>query len=427
MTIAHTGRGELAEGARLDRRSVLILMGASTAVAMGNNGMISILPAIARTVGIRDAMVAAVFSLSALLWAACSPFWARLSDQRGRKPLILLGLVGFFVSMLLCSLVVGVGLRHLAGPMTIFVCLLLARALFGLFGSATAPATQAYLAERTPARGRTRMMANLAGAFGLGGVLGPLLAPLFVFPIVGLAGPMLTFAAIAGALLLLVWVGVKEVRSSPDAAPGGEAGQGTEAASRRVSLWRDPRVRTFLGFGFLSSGCQNALIQTIGFLIIDKAGVSPQAAQPYVAGAMFSGAITALLAQWFVVRAAKMSAADLMRWGAVLGALGCVLIAASPSYISAVIGYAVASLGFGFARPGFTAGASLAMPLGDQGRVAGAVAAVNGINVAFAPLFVLLYEADRRAPFILMTVVLVGLFVLALKNPALRRTPHAAA
>jgi MFS family permease len=186
-------------------------------------------------------------------------------------------------------------------------------------------------------------------------------------------------------------------------------------------------VRTFLAFGFLSSGCQNALIQTIGFLIIDKAGVSPQAAQPYVAGAMFSGAITALLAQWFVVRAAKMSAADLMRWGAVLAALGCVLIAASPSYISAVIGYAVASLGFGFARPGFMAGASLAMPLRDQGRVAGAVAAVNGINVAFAPLFVLLYEADRRAPFALMTVVLAGLFVLALKNPVLRRTPHAAA
>jgi MFS family permease len=53
-----------------------------------------------------------VFSLSALLWGLTSPFWARQSDRRGRKPLIMIGMAGFMVSMLLCALVVSAGLRH---------------------------------------------------------------------------------------------------------------------------------------------------------------------------------------------------------------------------------------------------------------------------------------------------------------------------
>ena len=123
--------------------------------ALGNTGMQSVLPAIGREIGIPDPMVAAIFSLSALLWAFSSPTWAKQSDVRGRKPLIMLGLAGFLVSMILCGVVVSAGVRHLAAPMVIFVLFLLARAVFGLFGSAANPATQAYVAERTSREQRT--------------------------------------------------------------------------------------------------------------------------------------------------------------------------------------------------------------------------------------------------------------------------------
>ena len=69
--------------------------------------------------------------------------------MHGRKPLIMMGLAGFVVSMICCGFVVAAGVRHLAAPMLIFALFLIARALFGLFGSAANPATQAYLAERT--------------------------------------------------------------------------------------------------------------------------------------------------------------------------------------------------------------------------------------------------------------------------------------
>ena len=67
-----------------------------------------VLPAIGRSIGIPDPMVAAIFSLSALLWAASSPWWARASDRHGRKPLMLIGLSGFMFSMICVPLVTGV-------------------------------------------------------------------------------------------------------------------------------------------------------------------------------------------------------------------------------------------------------------------------------------------------------------------------------
>src|SRR5262249_47401781 len=154
---------------------------------------------------------------SAVLWALASPFWARASDRYGRKPLMMLGLSGFMVSMVLCGLVVSAGLRHLAAPLVIFGFFLLARAVFGLFGSATNPASQAYVADHTGPEERTSSMAGLAGAFGLGTVIGPFLAPLFIFPILGLAGPLFTFALIAAGMLFVVWRYLPESRVKPGA------------------------------------------------------------------------------------------------------------------------------------------------------------------------------------------------------------------
>ncbi len=416
---------EQAEG-QVRSRSFAILFWVSVITAVGNTGMQSVLPAIGRTIGIPDPMVAAIFSLSALLWAVSSPIWARASDRHGRKPLILLGLVGFVLSMALCGLVVGAGLRHLATPMVIFVLFLLARAQFGLFGSAANPATQAYVAERTSRDERTQWMSTLAGAFGLGTIIGPLIATLFVLPIVGLAGPMLAFALMAVAMLGVVarWLPEEDIpapskhhdRSAPGSTP----------PIRSVTLWRDPQLVPFLVYGFLVASCQTAMGQTLGFLIIDKTHESPAASLNYIRMAMMMGAIAGLLAQWGLIRMFRMSPRDLLRWGVCLAAGGNLLIAFAPDYWTVVLAYTLSSLGFSFARPGFTAGASLSVPLEDQARAAGAIAAVNGVNVVLAPVFVKLYEMVAPAPFLLCAAILIGLAVFAYNNGVLRRAGEGA-
>ena len=410
------------------QRAFALLFCVSVTTALGNSGMQSVLPAIGRQIGIPDPMVAAIFSLSALLWALASPFWARQSDLRGRKPLILLGLAGFVVSMIACGVVVSAGVRHFATPMIVFSLFLLARAVFGLFGSASNPATQAYVAERTSRQQRTQSMSTLAGAFGLGTIVGPLIATMFVLPVVGLAGPLFAFAAIAAAMLLAVvrWLPEEKIVPQPlddderRFVPA-EAQAGPADGAKRPPLWRDPRLIPFLIYGFLIASCQSAIQQILGFLIIDKVGLPPMQALDYTKMAWMTGAIAGLLAQWGLIRMFAMSPRDLLRWGAGLAAAGSLLMAFSPDYWTVVIAFALCNLGFAFARPGFTAGSSLAVGPGEQASAAGAIAAVNGINIIFAPFFVGLYGRAHIAPFLITLAVLFGLMVFAFVNPTLRR------
>jgi MFS family permease len=103
-----------------------------------------------------------------------------------------------------------------------------------------------------------------------------------------------------------------------------------------------------------------------------------------------------------------------------VAAVGNVIVAFQPTYAAVVAGYAISSLGFGLARPGFTAGSSLAVDMHEQARVAGAIAAVNGVNVVLAPAFVWLYEKIAPAPFILCALMMLAMLAYAFQNPQLR-------
>jgi MFS family permease len=402
----------------LPRRSFAIIFGVSIATALGNTGMQSVLPAIGRQIGFPDYLVAAIFSLSALLWAFSSPFWAARADRSGRKPMMVVGLAGFMVSMVCCGAVVAAGVRHLAPMLVIFVLFLLSRALFGLFGAASNPATQAYVAERTAREERTDAIAGLAGAFGLGTIIGPAIAPVFVLPVLGLAGPMFAFAVIAAVMLAVV---LRYLPEGPVAPPALTEPTPIDPETPRPSLLRDARLTPFLIYGFLVAAAQTAQGQTLGFLIIDKLRLPPMQAQGYTAVAMMAGAIAGLLAQWGLIRIFRMAPRDLLRWGAGLAALANLIVAFAPSYSGVVLGYALSSLGYGFCRPGFTAGASLAVSHAEQARAAGAIAAVNGVNTVVAPLFVMLYGAWGPAPFLVNTAILAGLMLYALANGVLAR------
>ena len=402
------------------RRDFAIVFAVMMAVAAGNSGLQSVLPAIGREIHIPDPLVAGIFSLSALLWTLSAPVWARASDRRGRKPLIALGLGGFVLSMTGCALVVLAGLKHLIGPALVFVGFAGMRSLFGLIGSASNPAGQAYVADRTSMEERTDALATLAGAFGVGTVLGPAIAPYFVLPGVSFSGPMFAFAMAALVCLIVV------LRLLPPSEIPAQTQ--FQAASRGkgklldFGLWVDPRVAPFLIYGFLVGSAQAVNGYTLGFLVIDKVHLAPVQAQGFIQVAMMGGAVAGLMAQWGLIRIFHMKPRDLLVWGAGLAALGNLFTTFAPSYGTVVTAYALTSIGFGFARPGFTAGASLSAPEGEQGGVAGAVTAVNGSCVIITPILgVWLYDHVHWAPFAINTLVLATMLGFIFLNPALRR------
>ena len=186
-------------GSALTTPHFLLLYAAMLVAAAGNTALQSVMPAIGREIGISDFWVTVSYTWSAVLWVTLAPFWARKSDRHGRKNLTLLGVGGFIASMTLCGLVLAAGLRGaLAGGLT-FGAFAIARAFYGSLGCATPSATQAYLASRTRRSARVEALSALSSSFSLGTIVGPALAPLFVLPLVGLAGPAVRVRGHRGA------------------------------------------------------------------------------------------------------------------------------------------------------------------------------------------------------------------------------------
>ena len=387
--------------------------------AAGNTAMQSVMPSIGTALKINDVWISLAYSWSALLWVACAPIWARRSDQRGRKKMMALGLIGFSVSMILCGAVLWFGL---SGLLTAGVTLLLfaaARSLYGLLGSAAPPAVQAYVASRTARSERTQALSLISSSFGLGTVIGPALAPLLIFPFIGLTGPFVAFALFGIAVLAVLWLllpndepqfaargqaydapygggsGARhssddEHHSDDDGAKEGGAGNGEVQSeqSEPVKLsWLDKRLRPWLITG-LVGGHANAMILGIsGFLVLDRLGLrdDPLVGAGPVGIVLMSGAFATLLAQWGLIPTFHLGPRAATLWGSMIAALGVLLLALAGELHSIALGFALASLGFGLFRPGFTAGASLAVTRAEQGQVSGIIASINGAAFVFAP------------------------------------------
>jgi MFS family permease len=404
-------------------RAFAILFAVLLSSAAGNTALQTVLPAIGRQVGIPDVQIVSIFSLSALLWGVMSPVWARRSDRHGRKPMVMLGMAGFAVSMLGFGFFILMGLKGLMAPLAVFVGAALSRAIFGLAGSASNPAAQAYVAERTTPAERTNALATMASATGLGTILGPAVAPFLVFPLLTLSGPMFAFAAIAGIVLVLVVRGLPE---RPEKLPGREAG-GVDRPRPRIR-WNDRRILPFVVYGFLLASVQSVNQQTLGFMVIDKLRMAPALAAAFAGIAMMAGAAASLLAQWGLIRMLRLKPRQLLWLGAGSAALGNLIIAFSPDYHTLVVGFALCSLGYGFARPGFTAGASLSVGHEEQGAVAGAISAINGASAIIAPVLgVALYKWAHASPYLINLAVLAGLVAYALIDPVMRRVGDAVA
>ena len=412
-------------------RTFALLFTVMLTIAAGNTALQSVLPALGRSLGVADSAVAAVFSVSALLWVVAAPFWANRSDRHGRRAMVLLGVAGFTVSLLGCGIFLALGINGVLAPLATFIAFIFARMIYGALGSAAPPAVQALVAGRTTREERTKALTLIASAFGLGTILGPAIAPYLVMgrlwaggPLIGLAGPAF-FAAAIGAVLWITVVRLLpkgEVVSHGAAASypsiGGQATGATVTAalaekSQPVGFF-DPRIRAWIIAGLIVGHAQAMTGQAIGFLVIDRLGVTPLEALQPTGLVLMMGAVSALLAQWGLIPMLDLKPRQLILAGVALGALGCVATGTAGTLYGIAIGYALTSLGMGLARPGFTAGSSLAVGPEAQGSVAGKVTSINGAAFVLGPsIGVGLYELWRPLPYLTAAGWLVCLLIYA--------------
>ena len=345
--------------------------------------------------GLELGLLMASFSAMQLLFA---PLWGRLSDRRGRRPMIMLGLGGSTASYVLFAVA------------DTYALLLVSRLLAGLF-AATIGTAQAYIADVTGRDDRGKEMALIGAAFGIGFTLGPVLGWL-AHEFGGVRGPGFVAAGFSLVALLMAWKKLPEpARHRP--ARAGRWFLNPEGL--RIAL-RTPGVPLVLGLQFLAVFCFSNFESTLALLTKEKWGYDIQGnglLYTYVGFCL-------LVAQGAVVRRLMPRVGEkAFAW------LGCALLGAGLLGIAAgggALGWilavlAVATFGFSMISPSLSSLLSLHSPGDRQGEILGlgqsvlSLARILGPFVGYA-----LFDRSPETPYwtcaAIMAVAVAGALLL---------------
>ena len=375
------------------------VFGGLLVVNMGFTSVNPVLAPLARELNLSEVQAGFLISISALAFTPFSSPWGRQSEVWGRKPVFLLGLVGFGFGFALFGGVAQLGLAGWFSVPVLLTLLALARFSVGALTAAAPVAAQAYIADTTSGKERSAGIALLGAANGLGLTAGPVLAAALVG--FGLLVPYYVMAAIAFLGAFIVWRGFP-VGERPAAA------KARATAPAKVSL-RDGRVWPFLLVGFLTLIALVTAHVTAGFYFQDKLGLTSEGSARAVGLALFASGVAIVVAQAGVIRASKPEPVTLLRLGLPLTLASFILMTLASTLTLLVVAYTLLGFGVGFILPGYISGASLAVGEHEQGAVAGLVGVAQGFGSVLGPLLgTTLYTFGVTLPYVLVMVLLLA-------------------
>jgi DHA1 family multidrug resistance protein-like MFS transporter len=144
-----------------NRKNLFILAFTLAVVTIGFGVVMPIIPFYMENLGAGGTELGLLVASYAVMRLIFGPFWGSLSDRVGRKPIMMIGVLGYGVTM------VGFGLA------TKLWMMFAARILAGILSSATSPTTMAYIGDSTSEEERGSGMGILGAAAGLGTIFGP--------------------------------------------------------------------------------------------------------------------------------------------------------------------------------------------------------------------------------------------------------------
>jgi len=152
------------------RRAVAVVVGVVFLDLLGFGIVIPILPFYVRSFGLSDVFIGLLAASYSLAQFLAAPVLGRISDERGRRPVLMLSVGVASVAWVVFGYAgeVGAAAGTAAAAATLFAGRLLAGAAGGNIAAA-----QAYVADVTPPERRASALGLVGAAFGLGFVFGP--------------------------------------------------------------------------------------------------------------------------------------------------------------------------------------------------------------------------------------------------------------
>ena len=390
--------------------------------------IIPLAPILAREFGADGLQVGFLISIYSFVQFLFAPFWGRLSDTFGRKPVFLCGLFG-------------VSLAHIWFAFSdSFTHLFLSRALAGFFG-ANIVIAMASIADVTSPEKRSKNMGLIGLAFGLGFTFGPVLGFLFI-----LLGKHLgseppygeSFAAFGAALLCFLnfivsgFLLKESLISKKRFSPGNFFLSSFKKSSSFFSrpsfelitkAFQTPTRGKVLFLSFILWLALAQIEPVLILLVQDDFGWDKTSAYW---GFAYIGFLMALT-QGVLVRklVPLLGERQINQWGLALVFLGLLLIGSSlstppfiprASLVVLALGVTLFSLGYSLAYTSLSGVLSLLSPKEEQGNIFGVNQSLSSLARILGPMLGGWFYRDlsHSSPFLAAGIMGAGAFALAL-------------
>ena len=375
------------------RRTLLFSL---VSVGMGFTVLFPVLAPLGREIGLSELQITFIIAASSLTVFLSTPVWGRISDQWGRKKVMLIGLFGFTGGTVLFNSILYAGLSGALLGWALFAALVMARMMHAGVMSATMPAANAYMADITDSSNRIKGMGAAGAASNVGSILGPAVSGLAV---ISLLTPLWAIAAIA------LLNGLFVLRFLPELPR-----QHSVTRPRRMK-YTDPRILPFVVVGVLMFTGFALVQQTMGFRFQDVLGLTAGETAKTFGIAMMLSAVCSLIAQGVIVQRLSLPPFSLLRWALPLLIVAFTILAIAETRQALTGAMMILGFGMGMAGPGFMAGASLSVSPEEQGSVAGVAGSCGPLGFTIGPLIGgALYQIDPAFPYAFAAFVYVLLF-----------------
>ncbi len=363
--------------------------------------------------GMQLGLLMASFSAMQFIFA---PFWGKLSDRFGRRPIIMVGLGGSVVFYTLFGMATSIS----DNPSLTMTLLYLSRIGAGIFG-ATISTAQAYIADTTTPVKRAKGMALIGMAFGAGFTFGPLLG------MVALTGddapsawPGYIAAGLSLVALLLAFKKLPESRTETSEAAGHKIFD-VQGLKQALAI---PSIGLILVSVFVCIFSFANFETTLSLLIKGSSkhlDHSPfQFSYSQICGTYAFIGIMLSLVQGGIVRrmAGKRSDASLAMTGAVLEIIGfAIMIAAIEKTSSGLLFLALGIVvtGFSFMQPSLNAMLSRRSDPARQGTIMGVGQSVSSLaRIAGSGIGIPLLTLQLNMPYyVAVALMLLGVLLIA--------------
>ena len=377
-------------------------------VGLGQSFVFVIVPPLARDLGLSEIQASLVFAFSAIAWALTSAAWGRASDKYGRRNIAILGLIGYSASLLAMIVPLFLVEKNLLDIVFLFPLLVFGRMLNGLIGSATRPATFAYIADTSSKEKRTVKFARLESSFLVGTVAGPLIGGFLI--LITKETPFYVFSILA----LIASIGIyKNVDNTA-------RDKKSVLQSEKIS-WKSNTVWPFLVLASISSLCLASLIQTIGFYLFD---VFPNIDDlPILISMTFALlSISTIVSQYLFTDAFPLSNNKLLLCGILLLLFSYITMALFPKISIYYLSIIINGIGGGMLRPAISSSLSLSQTPEHQGIAAGYLGSVYPVGHILTPVLAMpIYAINPSYLYYFSSTLCLICFIFIISHPIFRK------